>query len=194
MAIETSVQRPIIDAGHLPVDDTVHRLRTDEYDRIVASGAFDGMRVELLGGLLFDMSPQGADHERVIHRLMLLLGRQLDLLRVQMPLDVAEGWMPEPDIALADYGAPGDPRPRTALFVAEVAVSSQQRDTRKALVYAHARIPVYWLVDLPAATVHVHTKPGPTGYASIVAMTGDDVLDAHVEGVAPTTVAALLQR
>jgi hypothetical protein len=35
--------------------------------------------------------------------------------------------------------------------------------------------------------------PGPDGYASVVDKRGDDVLDPGVEGVAPTTVAALLK-
>jgi len=160
---------------------------------MVDSGALEGLRVELLEGLLVDMSPQGEDHAFAIHQLMLLFARRLDVLRVQMPLGVAEGWVPEPDVAVADYGDPGDPRPTTALFVAEVAVSSQALDAIKAPVYARAGIPVYWIVDLPAGIVRVHTEPGPDGYASVVAMSGDDVLDTGVEGVEPTTVAALLK-
>jgi hypothetical protein len=45
----------------------------------------------------------------------------------------------------------------------------------------------------PAAIVRVHSDPGPKGYASIVAKSGDDVLDAGIEGVEPTPVAALLK-
>ena len=174
------------------IETNAHRLSTDEYDRMVDSGALEGLRVELLEGLLVDMSPQGEDHALAIHQLMLLFARRMELLRVQMPLGVAEGWVPEPDVALARYGAPGDPRPTTALLVAEVAVSSQALDALKAAVYARAGIPVYWLVDVPAAVVRVHTEPGPDGYASVVDKRGDDVLDAGVDGVEPTTVAALL--
>jgi Uma2 family endonuclease len=174
------------------IEESVHRLSTEEYERIVATGALAEMRVELLDGLLVDMSPQGADHARAIHRLMLLFARRLEVLRVQMPLAVAEGWVPEPDLALAEYGPAGSDHPSTALFVAEVSVTSQRVDTTKALVYARAGIPVYWLVDLPAAAVCVHTQPGPGGYASVVSRSGGDVLDAGVEGVDATTAAALL--
>jgi Uma2 family endonuclease len=194
VAIKTSADPPSTTGPErYPIDDTVHRLSTDEYDRIVAAGGFEGLRVELLGGLLVDMSPQGEDHARVVHQLMLLFNSRRELTRVQMPLDVADGWVPEPDLALAEYGKRGGPHPTSGLFVAEVAISSQQLDAKKALVYAHARIPVYWLVDIPAATVRVHSKPGPTGYASVVAKTGDDILDSNVEGVPQTTVAALLE-
>jgi Uma2 family endonuclease len=74
----------------------------------------------------------------------------------------------------------------------EVALSSHARDATKALVYARAGIPTYWIVDLPASVVRVHTQAGPDGYGSVVDKRGDDVLDAGVEGVEPTTVAALL--
>jgi Uma2 family endonuclease len=179
-------------AHALPFDD-LHRLSTDEYERIVATGALEGMRVELLDGLLVDMSPQGERHMRAIGKLVIRCAGRPELLRVQGPLPAGEGWMPEPDVALVEHGPDPDVRPTTALLVVEVAVTSQVRDTRKAPVYARAGIPIYWLIDLPAGIVRVHTKPGPTGYASIVAKTGDDVLDANVEGVPQTTVAALLE-
>jgi hypothetical protein len=146
------------------LDASVHRFTTDEYERIVGTGALAGMRVELLDGLLVDIGH---------------------------PLAVGEGWVPEPDVALAEY-EDRPVRPTTALFVAEVAVSSHARDARKALAYARAGIPVYWLVDVPAGIVRVHSQPGPDGYGSILAKRDDDVLDAGVEGVEPTTVSALL--
>ena len=123
---------------------------------------------------------------------MIRFAGRAELLRVQMPLAVGEGWVPEPDVALVEHGPDPEVRPTTALLVAEVAVSSHARDVRKAPVYASAGIPVYWLVDLPAGIVRVHTEPGPDGYASVVDKRGDDMLDAGVEGVEPTTVAALL--
>jgi len=181
--IETSVEG-------FAADESVHRLSTDEYSRIVSTGALDGMRVELLDGLLVDMRPHNPEHAWIIQQLAKLCFRHMDLLRVQLPLDVADGWVPEPDIALAE----SDPHhhPTSALLVAEVAYSSKRVDTRKAFVYAAAGIPVYWLVDLPAGVVRVHTEPGADGYGSVVSKRGDDVLDAGVEGVEPTTVAALL--
>jgi Uma2 family endonuclease len=183
VAIDTSA-RPF------GAEEHVHRLSSEEYERIVATGALEGMRVELLDGLLVDISPQDPQHAWIIQQLLKLCGGRLDLLRVQLPLDVAHGWMPEPDIALATSNP--DHHPKTALLVAEVACSSQRVDTRKAPVYAHAGIPTYWLIDLPAGTVRVHCKPGPKGYASIVAKSGDDVLDAGIEGVEPISVTALL--
>jgi Uma2 family endonuclease len=186
VAIETSVHR-------LSIDETsVHRLSTDVYERMVGSGALEGLRVELLDGLLVDMSPQDEQHVWTIQQLTRLFARRLDILRVQVPLAVADGWVPEPDVALAESDPTRRRHPTTALIVVEVALSSHHVDWQKALVYARAGIPQYWLVDLPAATVHVHSEPGADGYASVVARSGDDVLDAAVEGVDQITVAKLL--
>ena len=118
------------------------------------------MRVELLDGLLVDMSPQDPEHAWIVGRLMRLCATRIELLRVQLPLDVAEGWVPEPDVALAE--SQRSHHPRTALFVAEVAYSSHRVDARKALVYARAGIPVYWIADLPARLVRVHRRPART--------------------------------
>ena len=176
----------------LALEDRVHRLSTAEYERMVGAGALDELRVELLDGLLVDMSPQTEDHVEVIRRLMRLCAARMDLLRVQAPLSVAEGWVPEPDVALAEHDPHRRGHPSTALLVVEVAVSSQAVDRSKAAVYASAGIPRYWLVDLPARNVLEHTEPRPDGYARVVHLAGADALDAGVEGVATTTVAALL--
>jgi Uma2 family endonuclease len=174
----------------MALEQYAHRLSTAEYDRMVDSGALEGLRVELLDGLLVDMSPQGERHALVIQRLMQLCGARLEVLRVQMPLAVAEGWTPEPDIALAERPDP-DHHPTTAMLVVEVAISSHAIDRRKAAVYAREGVPRYWLVDFPAQTVIEHTEPEPDGYGVIAPLSGDAPLDAGVPGVEVTSVSAL---
>src|SRR5204863_5823260 len=115
-------------------DEDVHRLSTEEYERIVKTGALEDLRVELLDGLLVDMSPHDEPHVHAIRQLMLMCRARLDLLRIQMPLAVGEGWVPEPDVALVDH-EDRNVRPTTALFVAEVALSSHARDATKVLGY-----------------------------------------------------------
>jgi Uma2 family endonuclease len=176
----------------MAIEERVHRISTAEYDRMVNAGALAEMRVELLDGLLVDMTPQGEEHARVIQHVMRACAARMDLLRVQMPLSVAEGWMPEPDVALAEHDPDRTRRPSTALLVVEVSITSQAIDRRKALAYARAGIPRYWLVDLPAGEVLEHTEPGQDGYARVTRLTGDDVLDAGIDGVERTTVAKLL--
>lgn len=176
----------------MPVDEQVHRFTTEEYDRLVDSGALADLRVELLDGLLVDMTAQGEEHARVIQELMLILvpaGRQL---RVQMPLTMLDGSVPEPDLAVAEHSPDPSIRPNVALLVVEVSITSKARDLGKARIYAAAGVPRYWIVDIPGELVLEHTDPGPDGYAVVTPLRGDDVLDAHVDGVPTTTVAAIL--
>jgi len=177
----------------MALDLQLHRLSTAEYERMVEAGALADVEVELLDGLLVDMSPEGEVHLRIVNRLIALFAARDDLLRVHGPLPVADGWMPQPDVALA----PMDPddlrrRPEHAELVVEVAISSLAHDRYKARVYARAGIPRYWLVDVDGGVVLDHTEPGTDGYARIDERRGADVLDARLRNVATTTVAALL--
>jgi Uma2 family endonuclease len=176
----------------MAVDARVHRITTAQYERIVTAGALDDARVELLDGLLVDVSPQGELHARVIRRLMEMFVARMDLLRVQMPLAVTEGWVPEPDVALVEHDEDPDLRPTTALIVVEVAISSQEEARRKAPAYASARIPRYWLVDVPAGIVIEYTQPRGGRYGCVARLRGADTLDAGVAGVDATTVDRLL--
>lgn len=175
----------------MALDVSVHRLSTAEYDRMVDAGVLVGLAVELLDGLLVDVSPQGEEHARLVQAVMAMFAGRLRLLRVQLPLDLADGWVPEPDVALAERDP--DPRrhPSTALIAVEIAVSAHAEARRRAEVYARAGIPVHWLVDVPARTVVEHTEPSDAGYAALSELREADLLDARVEGVASWTVAEL---
>lgn len=176
----------------MAIDEQVHRFTTAEYDLLVDSGVLEDLRVELLDGLLVDMSPQDETHWRVIQTLMLLYAPATRDLRVQAPLSVAEGWVPEPDLAIADHDPDPGVRPYGARLVVEVSISSKRKDLEKAAAYAAAGVTRYWLVDVPGAVVLEHTEPTPDGYRVVMPLRGDDVLDAHVDGVPTTTVAAIL--
>lgn len=181
----------------MAIDEHLHRFTTAEYWRMADTGVFDDVRVELLDGLVVDMSPQGEDHVGPIQELIGCWSGPVRMLRSQFPMDAAEGWVPEPDFAIAapDEGlrAPGRRRaPAWASLVVEVSVTTKRTDLRKALVYARAGVPVYWLVDVPAGVVLEHRDPGPEGYGSVSVLRDDDVLDAGVDGMAPIAVEALL--
>src|ERR1700735_2495935 len=82
-------------------DLPLHRIDVDTYERIVESGALDGHRVELLDGVLVEVSPQSPAHAIVIEQLQRHLGSDPRLrVRVQSPLRVPPGSEPEPDVAL----------------------------------------------------------------------------------------------
>ncbi len=178
----------------MALDAHVHHFSTDEYHRIVGTGALDGIRVELLDGLLVDMTPQGEEHVAPVQRLAGCFSGDPMLVHTHSPLAVAvaEGWVPEPDFAIAHRNRIPRRHPETALLVAEVAISSKQVDLRKAAVYAGAGIPIYWLVDVLAGAVLEHRDPGFDGYEVVRTLRGEDILDAQLDDMASITVAALL--
>lgn len=179
----------------MSVEGSVHRITTAEYEHMVSAGVFEGRRLELLDGQIVDMmAPQDELHVFVIHRLMQLFAPRMELLRVQFPLAVGEGWVPEPDLALQHEPHGTGVRPTTGRLVVEVSLSSRRRDLTKADAYAAAAIPRYWLVDIDHDCVLEHTDPSPEGYGLVRRLTGGDVLDAHVEDIATITVQALLAR
>ncbi len=120
--------------------------------------------VELLEGVIVAMSPQSEPHAYCVQWLNRLFVERLPkefAIRPQMPLALGPRNEPEPDLAVvrADAGS-RKRRPATALLVVEVSLDSLQRDRRvKAVVYARAAIPEYWIVDLSTEAIEIFTEP-----------------------------------
>jgi Uma2 family endonuclease len=75
---------------------------------------------------------------------------------------------PEPDVFVIARDAPRPYHPGTATLVIEVSVSSLRRDLGiKPRIYAEARIPRYWVIDLDGRRAVEHTDPRDGGYATI---------------------------
>jgi Uma2 family endonuclease len=151
-----------------------HRWTREEYERIAEAGFFPpDQRVELIEGVVYDMTPQSSLHAtgvRLIEEaLRSAFGRGFDC-RVQMPLVLDPDSEPEPDLAVV-RGTPRDFRdahPTTAVLVVEVADTSLGHDRRrKAPAYARHGIPELWIVDLRAGGVEVHREPSEGAYRSV---------------------------
>lgn len=151
--------------------DVFRPIRVEEFQAMVELGLFEDTHVELLGGVLVEMSPQGAPHNTVIRRLNRLLMAGLDdslELGVQVPLLVDDISQPEPDFMIIPAGLAFDEMPSRALLVAEVSVSSRSFDMGvKARRYAAAGYPEYWVVDSVRLEVVVHTGPSPDGWQDV---------------------------
>jgi Uma2 family endonuclease len=172
----------------------IHRLDAKTYGQMVVSGALDGEPVELLEGLLVEMSPQSPNHAAVVARLTRHLASAQAWLRVQLPLEVSPDSVPEPDLALVAEEPSPERHPDTALLVVEVAVSSQPIDRGvKAALYARAGVPTYWLVDVPAKAVEVRCELSQDGYRRCELYGVGESVPAPVEGVAELDVASLLE-
>lgn len=141
----------------------------DEYDRLAAAGAFrPDARVQLIQGEIVEMTPQSAAHAAAVElaqSALQALGREY-WVRVQLPLALGVESEPEPDLAVVA----GPPRtraghhPTAAALVVEVADTTLDFDrTRKHEMYARARIPEYWIVNLVDRVLEVYRESqGPT--------------------------------
>ncbi len=155
-------------------------LRRNEFDRLVEDGLFADERIELLEGVLVEMTPSGATHADVVGRLTMILAPALvgrAMVRVQSPLAISDESEPEPDlavVAVADYQRA---HPRRALLVVEVAEASLRKDLGvKATVYARAGVEEYWVVDLSTRTFHRHTHPTADGYTQVTTVGAGEIL------------------
>ena len=145
-----------------------------DYNRMAETGLLDAKaRVELLDGLIVEMSPMGPRHASCVTRLnrfFTVAGEGRITVRPQLPAILDEYSEPEPDVAVLKYRADGyavaHPGPDDVLLLIEVMDSSVYRDRQLKLpLYARAGIRELWLVDLEGDVVDVYREPGPDGYA-----------------------------
>lgn len=47
-----------------------HHWTREEYERVVETGAFEGWKIELVGGVLHDMAPKSPQHTGTLHKLL----------------------------------------------------------------------------------------------------------------------------
>lgn len=174
-----------------------HRLTGDEYHQLIDAGGFDEeMRVELIDGILCDMSPQSPAHAEIVTHLTRVLAGALDhdrfSLRPALPLSLGDS-EPEPDLAVVARGTPRPYHPASAALVIEVALSSRRRDLAvKPRLYARAGVTEYWVVDPEKGVVVVHRNPGAKGYDSCTEIGPDGVLDGAVVEAGELKVADVL--
>jgi Uma2 family endonuclease len=144
-------------------------LRRVEYERLGQEGFFDDdERVELLDGVIVQMSPRGTRHDAAIERLnrifvLALVDRAV--VRPQLAYAASDISEPEPDLAIVPAGDHDLEHPTEAFLLIEVADSSLSKDRRiKSRIYAAAGVPEYWVVDVSAGTIEVRTQPRDDAY------------------------------
>jgi Uma2 family endonuclease len=142
-----------------------------EYDRLIEIGIFcPGDKVELLGGQLCVSEPQNNPHATAISLGLEALQKALPPgwhVRVQLPLALDDESEPEPDLAVVS-GGPRDyvDHPSRPALVVEVADASVALDrAHKGGLYARARLPEYWIVNLVDRVLEVYREPGPDASA-----------------------------
>lgn len=181
MTVDWAVPAAVGSASPVP-----RRFSTDEYHQLVAAGILrEDEHVELLEGVIAQMSPQHERHMKAIVRLNRWLSRALPdtyEVRPQGPLTLDDS-EPEPDLAvvLGERPGPSDEHPRSALLVVEVSGSSLALDrTVKARIYARAGILEYWIVNVAEQCVEVCRDPDPSAgrYLTLLAVRSGETLTA----------------
>lgn len=162
-------------------DDVVllsrHKLDVDAFYKLGEAGVLgQDDRVELINGELLDMAPIGNHHANSVNGLnesLVLAFSGRGIVSVQNPVTLDRYNVPQPDFTVFRYRADrywtGHPStPADVLLLIEVADSSIQYDrTVKLPLYARAKIPEYWIVDLGRRMVDVYREPDGGTYASL---------------------------
>ena len=179
------------------------RFRADEVLRMFDAGILDeNDSVELVDGQLLMVPPQGPEHRALkdeLHRRLVLafLERNVHILG-QGPVVAGPQGLPEPDLAVVrgparDY-IDRHPTGADLLLVIEIAKTSRQRDEAKAIDYARAAVPVYWLIDLDERSLCLfeHPLPDVANYRTTTVLAEHDEVELPELGVR-WSVASLLR-
>jgi Uma2 family endonuclease len=148
-----------------PPPPRVKRWTKQEYNQLIELGAFRGQRIYLFRGELIEMPPQFHPHAYAVMKLTAALHAAFGVnagfeIRIQLPFEAPGDSMPEPDalVCTTQQGV-RHPHPNQAELVIEVADSSLESDREKALDYAAAGVPEYWIVDVNARLAEVYRQP-----------------------------------
>jgi Uma2 family endonuclease len=170
-----------------------------DYENMIRAGILgEDEHLELIGGRIVVMSPEGPVHAGAIDLCAEILRRTFGpdhTVRVQHPLAIDTDDEPEPDIAVV-RGGPRDhltEHPHDAVLVVEVAESSPAYDRGdKALLYARAGFADYWIVNLIDRQLEVHRDPTPGGYRNVVSLAASEEITALAVPTARIAVGSLL--
>ncbi len=167
------------------------QFSVEQYQQMVRAGVFAAKdRVELLEGWIVKKMSQNPPHRSSVSRVVKRISRILPddwTLCVQGPITLADS-APEPDIAIA-RGEEGTydnrhPLPADIGVLMEIGDSTVLSDRRyKGELYAKAKIPEFWLINLVDGLVEVHTKPRAGKYKKIVEHGPDATVRLTLDGV-----------
>ncbi len=155
----------------LPAETRRRRFTAADVQAMLDAGVLrDGEKLELIGGELVEMSPQGPLHWDVTYALSRWFRKHLpdDFgIASQGPFRLSEFDEPEPEFfVFPDALAVNAVRGHDVLLVIEVAVSSLSFDLKvKSAVYAMHGVREYWVVDVEGRRTFVHTL-GADGYGA----------------------------
>lgn len=161
----------------------------EKYLRMAEMGLFDDVKVELIYGEIIEKMGMNPPHAWVLEFLhgaliQIFAAQNGYRVRCQSPFLAADESLPEPDLLVArgERNAFQASHPSSAVLVIEVSDSTLPFDlNEKAALYAQSEVPEYWVVDVRAEVLHVHTHPIASqsfekgfGYQTVTRLTKTD--------------------
>lgn len=194
----------------------IEPLTVDRYHQMISSGEIrEGSPIELIDGMLvrkdrggrggdaMSQDPEHSDAVTLLNEFLLppcvAAGCHV---RIQMPVILSSSGAPEPDVAIVTGSVRSllgrHPTPAKLIALMEVAYTSLDFDrTTKTVLYAQARIPVYWIVNLIDHQVEVHEVPDAAtgtysrqaiyraGQTIRIELPGSRIVDVPVDAILP---------
>jgi Uma2 family endonuclease len=145
----------------------LYRFTVDDFERMATAGVLPERGLELVDGLVVEMSPKGDRHAYAVmvltHAFVAQSRGRYHVNAENLTVKLGPREARDPDLALARAGrsyARARPRPDELALVVEVADASLHHDLdEKKAAYARVGIPEYWVVDLPHGAFIVHRSP-----------------------------------
>jgi Uma2 family endonuclease len=152
-----------------------YKLSVRDYLLLDEAGSFGGAETELVDGDVIVMSPEWIPHMRIKDELSYRLRGTIERLQIAAvvgtggSVELSETDQPRPDIIIARRFSGDKAVSRDdVLLLIEIASTTLPFDLReKALTYARAEVPEYWVVDVNGRVVHQMDRPGEGGYADV---------------------------
>ena len=145
----------------LLANERIRPLKRVEYDKLAADGCFADEKVELLFGVVVEMTPLDGHHVASVYWVREHLARGLRgraMVLSQSPFAATDDSEPEPDVlVIPNRDLWVHEHPRVAYLIVEVARTSRDRDRGpKALLYGLSQVDEYWVVDHVEGVVEVY--------------------------------------
>lgn len=167
-------------------------MSVEDYHRMLEAGILtEDDKVELIKGEIIEMSPIGSKHAACVNRLtkILIQGSEEEIVSGQNPVTIPPNSEPEPDLVWlkprADHYIDAHPAADDIILLIEVSLTTLVIDQQiKLPLYAEAKIPIVWIVNLNDNEIIEYRNPYEKQYlAATIHPAGSEIMLPHSEKI-----------
>lgn len=145
---------------------TVFKWTVDDYHDLINSGIVNEHHLELIEGEIIQMAPEGPLYAYLTEGIVIYLRNLLNAfacVKEAHPITLEES-EPEPDIAIVKLPRQTyqtrHPYSQDIFWLIEISQSTLDYDlNEKKKIYAKAKIPEYWVIDVMSRQVYIFLDP-----------------------------------